>query len=108
MIMSVFERTKEIGTLRAIGWRKMRIMWMIIGESLLLSIGGAILGSAAAIALVKLLTKLPVASGIISGDIAMDVIVEGFLVAILVGAAGSIYPALWGANLLPTEALRRK
>ena len=108
MIMSVFERTKEIGTLRAIGWRRSRIMQMIIGESLLLSIGGAILGSAAAIALVKLLTKLPVASGIISGDISTDVIIQGFLVAILVGAAGSIYPALWGANLLPTEALRRK
>jgi putative ABC transport system permease protein len=108
MIMAVFERTKEIGTLRAIGWRKTRVMWMIICESLILSIAGAILGSAAGIALVKLLTKLPVASGIVSGEIATSVIVQGFLVAILVGAAGSIYPALWGANLLPTEALRRK
>jgi putative ABC transport system permease protein len=108
MIMSVFERTKEIGTLRAIGWRRSRIIQMIIGESLLLSIGGAIVGSVAGVGLVKLLTKLPVASGIVSGEIATPVIVQGFLVAILVGAAGSIYPALWGANLLPTEALRRK
>ena len=46
MVMSVFERTKEIGTLRAIGWRKSRIMRMVIGESLLLSIAGAALGSA--------------------------------------------------------------
>ncbi|HEY2827066.1 MAG TPA: ABC transporter permease [Pirellulales bacterium] len=108
MIMSVFERTKEIGTLRAIGWRRSRIIQMIIGESLLLSIGGAVLGSLAGIGLVKLLTKLPVASGIVSGDISTHVIVQGFIVAILVGAAGSIYPAIWGANLLPTEALRRK
>jgi putative ABC transport system permease protein len=108
MIMSVFERTKEIGTLRAIGWRRSRIIQMIIGESLLLSIGGAIIGSAAGVALVKLLTKLPIASGIVSGEISTGVFVQGFLVAILVGAAGSIYPAVWGANLLPTEALRRK
>jgi putative ABC transport system permease protein len=108
MIMSVFERTKEIGTLRAIGWRRSRIIQMIIGESLILSIGGAIIGSAAGIGLVKLLTKLPVAAGMVSGNISTDVIVQGFLVAILVGAVGSIYPAIWGANLLPTEALRRK
>jgi putative ABC transport system permease protein len=108
MIMSVFERTKEIGTLRAIGWRRSRIIQMIIGESVLLSIGGAIMGSVAGLALVKLLTKLPMASGVVSGEISTPVFVEGFLVAIIVGAAGSIYPALWGANLLPTEALRRK
>jgi putative ABC transport system permease protein len=108
MIMSVFERTKEIGTLRAIGWRRSRIMYMIIGESLILSVAGAVIGSLAGVGLVRLLTKLPVASGIVSGNISTPVIVQGFLVAILVGGVGSIYPALWGANLLPTEALRRK
>ena len=81
---------------------------MIIGESLILSIGGAVLGSLAGVGLVRLLTKLPVASGIVSGNISTPVIVQGFLVAILVGGVGSVYPALWGANLLPTEALRRK
>src|SRR5262249_40771360 len=108
MIMSVFERTKEIGTLRAIGWRRSRIIQMIVGESIILSLCGAIVGSAAGVALVKLLTKLPVASGIVSGEISSGVFIQGFLVAMLVGAAGSIYPAIWGANLLPTEALRRK
>ncbi len=103
MIMSVFERTKEIGTLRAIGWKKSRIMRMVIGESLLLSIGGAIVGSLGGIFLVKVLTHLPNASGIVSGHIAAPVIAEGFLVAILVGVFGAIYPALWSANLLPTE-----
>ena len=90
MIMSVFERTKEIGTLRAIGWKKSRIMGMVIGESLLLSIGGAIVGSLGGIFLVKVLTHLPNASGIVSGHIAAPVIAEGFLVAILVGVFGAI------------------
>ncbi len=108
MIMSVFERTKEIGTLRAIGWKRSRIIQMVIGESLLLSIGGAIVGSLGGIFLVKVLTQLPNASGIVSGHVAAPVIAEGFLVAILVGVFGAIYPALWSANLLPTEALRGK
>jgi putative ABC transport system permease protein len=106
MIMSVFERTKEIGTLRAIGWKRSRIIKMVIGESLLLSIGGAIVGSLGGILLVKILTQLPNAAGIVSGRVATPVIAEGFLVAILVGVFGAIYPALWSANLLPTEALR--
>jgi putative ABC transport system permease protein len=108
MIMSVFERTKEIGTLRAIGWKRSRIIKMVIGESMLLSLGGAIVGSLGGILLVKILTQLPNAAGIVSGRVAMPVIAEGFLVAILVGVFGAIYPAVWSANLLPTEALRRK
>ena len=82
-------------------------MGMVIGESLLLSIGGAIVGSLGGIFLVKVLTHLPNASGIVSGHIAAPVIAEGFLVAILVGVFGAIYPAL-SANLLPTKALRGK
>jgi len=107
MIMSVFERTKEIGTLRAIGWRRSRIMRMVIGESVLLSIVGAIFGSLVALVLVKFLTQLPIAAGFVHGNIDPPVIAQGFLVAILVGVLGAIYPALWSANLLPTEALRR-
>jgi putative ABC transport system permease protein len=108
MVMSVFERTREIGTLRAIGWRKSRIAQMIISESVLLSIGGAIVGSLAGIALTKFLSTLPNAAGFMTGDVPLAVIAQGFVVAILVGLVGAIYPALWSANLLPTEALRKK
>ena len=45
MFMSVFERTREIGILRAIGWRPSRVMRMILMESVLLSIGGGIVGT---------------------------------------------------------------
>src|SRR5262249_50302352 len=108
MIMSVFERTKEIGTLRAIGWRRSRIMGMVIGESVLLSVGGAVLGCAAGVLMAKLLTNLPVASGLVGGKVGTPLLIQGFIVALLVGVAGAIYPALWSANLLPTEALRRR
>ena len=47
MIMSVLERTQEIGILRAIGWRKLRVMRMILGESFVLSLGGAVVADSA-------------------------------------------------------------
>ncbi len=107
MVMSVFERTKEIGTLRAIGWRKSRIVRMVIGESLLLSIAGAALEAPAAQALAKFLSHMPNTAGVTQGTVEPSVFVEGLLVALIVGLLGSVYPALWSANLMPTEALRR-
>jgi len=44
VMMSTFERTREIGTLRAIGWRRQRVLWMIFGESVLLGSVGGLLG----------------------------------------------------------------
>jgi ABC-type antimicrobial peptide transport system permease subunit len=36
------------------------------------------------------------------------VILKGFLLAVAIGVGGAIYPAYWGANLRPVEAMRRK
>ena len=44
MIMAVYERTKEIGVLRAVGWKSRRILMMIIGETLVLTTLSAIVG----------------------------------------------------------------
>ncbi len=43
-LMSVFERTREIGVLRAMGWRRGKILWMIFGEALVVCFGGGVLG----------------------------------------------------------------
>jgi putative ABC transport system permease protein len=108
MVMSVYERVREIGTLRAMGWRKTRVMSMILGESVLLSFGGAVIGSAAALLLTRFLSRMPMTSELIEGKIAPVIFVEGFLLALLVGFAGALYPAFWGANLQPIEAMRKK
>jgi putative ABC transport system permease protein len=108
MIMSVFERTREIGTLRAIGWKKLRVMRMILSESLLLSLLGGAVGAVAAVLMLRVLSRMPLTSGLIEGDVALPVILQGFAIAAIVGLLGAAYPAYWGANLAPVEAMRKK
>jgi putative ABC transport system permease protein len=108
MIMSVFERTREIGILRAIGWRKSRVVRLILYESLVLSVAGALLGILGAVGLTRSLTLWPLVNGLIQGTVAPIVMVQGFVIALAVGLIGGAYPAYRGAYLLPTEALRHE
>jgi putative ABC transport system permease protein len=108
MVMSVFERTREIGILRAIGWRKSRVIRMILSESLLLSIAGAAAGIVAAVFLTRALTWWPLVNGLINGEVAPAVLIQGFFIALAVGLIGGAYPAYRGAHLPPTEALRHE
>jgi putative ABC transport system permease protein len=108
MIMSVLERVREIGILRAVGWRKGRVVRMILGESLMLSLAGAVAGTIGAVVLTRLLTHLPAVNNLIEGDIAPKIMVEGFLMALLLGLIGGTYPAYRASQLLPTEALRHE
>lgn len=108
MVMSVYERIREIGTLRAIGWKKIRVIRMILVEALLLSLAGGAIGAVAAIALTHMLSHFRETAGLIQGYIPPTVVVEGFLLAVAIGVGGAIYPAWWGANLRPVEAMRRK
>lgn len=108
MVMSVFERVREIGLLRAVGWRRSRVMRMILCESLLLALIGAALGSAVAIAGTRALSQMSLYARVVSGDVDPAVILQGVAIAVLVGLFGGLYPAWRAARLLPTEALRQE
>ena len=106
MMMSVFERTHEIGVLRAIGWRKSRVVRLIMLEALAVSVMGAIIGTLAAVVLTRALALIPTVRAIVDGHIAPVTIAEGIVVACLVAALGSLYPAYHAAKQTPMEALR--
>jgi putative ABC transport system permease protein len=106
VLMSVFERTHEIGILLAIGWRRSRILRMILFESMFLSLIGGIVGIAVGFAAVKLLQSTPFMRGKIEGDISWQLLGLAILIALGLGVLGGLYPAYRGSRLHPSEALR--
>ena len=106
MIMSVLERTQEIGILRAIGWRRRRIMRMILSESFVLSIAGAVAGIVGAMCLTRIVSRLPEAEGLVRPGHFTGGRRHRFCAGIAGGIDRRAYPAIRGANLAPTEALR--
>ena len=105
MMKAVSERTREIGVLRAIGWTQKRILGMIIGESLVLSLIAIVVGLAIGIGLVELLSTTQILQGI-TPSFSASLILKGIGVALFLGIIGGIYPAYRASRLSPTEALR--
>ncbi|MBX3413396.1 MAG: ABC transporter permease [Pirellulales bacterium] len=108
MIVAVFERTGEIGILRAIGWRKGRIVQMILLESSLLCLAGAVVGTGLAFLMTYLLSRAPATAGLVSATIPPHVVAQGFVIALLIGLLGASYPAFRASRLTPTTALRHE
>jgi putative ABC transport system permease protein len=106
LIMAVFERTREIGVLRAVGWRRSRILRMILGESLSLSFLAIVVGSLAGILGIQLLLLFPWARGLISPVYSLAIFGQAVAVALGVGLLGGLYPALRASRISPREALR--
>ena len=102
MLMSVFERTREIGVLKAVGWSNRKILTMIVGESLVITIVSAIIGSLIGFLACTLLGPQMGIEPLFTPKI----FIQAFSIAIVVGIVGGIYPALKAVRLPPTEALR--
>lgn len=98
MIMSVSERTKEIGMLRAIGASRQAILTMIVEESVAVCIAGSILGILLSFVLMRIIFGGVIAS--------WDVMLEAVLFMTVIGVLAAIYPAYHAAKIQPLEALR--
>jgi len=105
MIMSVYERTREIGVLRAVGWTRTRILGMIMGESIVLTITSAIVGAVIGVLGIELLNYIGL-FGTMIPIFTIESFVQAFGVAIIVGLIGGFYPAWRASKMPPTEALR--
>jgi putative ABC transport system permease protein len=108
MIMSVFERTREIGILRALGWRSSRIMRMIVGESLLLCLAAAVVGIVLGILATRALMLVPAIETFLEPQYTVGLFLKAFAVGVGVGIAGALYPAVRAVRLSPMEALRHE
>jgi len=106
MIMSVFERTREIGVLKAVGWKEKRILGMILGESVVLTLIAAVVGTVVAVVGVVVLLSFSSIGGVIKPSFAPEIFIRAFVVAFVVGIIGGLYPAYRASRLRPTEALR--
>ena len=104
MIMSVFERTREIGVLKAVGWKERRILGMILGESIVLTLLAAVVGTVLGVVGVEIL--LSFSNSTITPVFSIDILIKAFGVALIVGVLGGLYPAYRASKLQPTEALR--
>jgi putative ABC transport system permease protein len=108
MMMAVFERTREIGVLRALGWRRRRVLGLVLGEATALGLTGVVLGSAIGFAGVKALAQAPMGSIFITSDLPPGVLGIGLVLGLGLSLLGGLYPALRAAALDPTEALRHE
>lgn len=106
MVMSVNERTREIGVLKAVGWKESRILAMVLGESLVLTTIAAIVGIIIAIIGMNVLISATSIGGIIKPYFSMDILIRALAVAFIVGVLGGLYPAYHASRLSPMEALR--
>lgn len=108
MMMTVFERTKEIGILRALGWRRVRVLNLLLGEAAALGLVGAVIGTAMGYLGVKAVAQAPMASIFIAADLPPRVLALGVLLGLGLSILGGFYPAVRAAGLEPTEALRHE
>ena len=106
MLMSIYERTREIGTLRALGWTAPRILGQIVQESLFLCLLAAVFGAVIGVVLLTLVSRLPAVSQFITPAWNVQTFVIAFAVALGLGLLGGIFPAWRASRLQPVEALR--
>jgi putative ABC transport system permease protein len=102
MLVSVTERTKEIGLRKAVGARRRDIPYQFLTETITLSVLGGIIGILVGAAISALVT----ATGLLTTKVSIESVVLAFGFSAAVGIFFGIYPANRAAGLKPIEALR--
>lgn len=120
MLMAIFERMRELGMLLAIGMSKMRVFFMIMLESVILTLSGGVLGMLVAYLTVSYLGKygldLTSVGGDTLGEWGYDALVYPFvtpqeylsvtIIVIVTAMLAAVYPAIKALRLNPGEVVR--
>lgn len=102
MLVSVTERTREIGIRKAIGAKKQNILFQFLAESVTLSLIGGIAGIILGVLVGNLAGSFLKASAVIP----IDWVIIGVMLCVLIGVSFGTYPAYKASSLDPIEALR--
>lgn len=107
MLVSVTERTREIGIRKALGARRRDILYQFLTEAVVLSLLGGVLGAALAYGVIRALRQVkPLVQAMGAPVFSPEVLSVALLVSILVGIVFGLWPAWRAASLKPVEALR--
>jgi putative ABC transport system permease protein len=105
MLMSVFERKQEIAVLLALGWKRSRIVRMILLESAMLGFFGGIIGVLLGIGGVQIMKHSPAIRGLLEPDLSPHLMLMAIAIAVFVGVLSGLYPAWRSSRLTPSLAL---
>lgn len=111
LLAGVLERTNELTVLRAIGASRWQIVSLLIGEALLLTVAGALVGLALAFAggpIIEAAAKrfIPFAHEKTALSFTFETVVWNFAIAALVGIAAAVYPAWRASRAQPASATK--
>lgn len=109
MYTSVLERTKEIGTMKAIGAKNSDILWIFLFESGLLGLVGGAIGILIGVGLAKgteYVATTALGTPFLQASLPLYLIVGALAFSFLIGTASGILPAMQAAKLKPADALR--
>lgn len=102
MLVSVIERTREIGVRRAIGATRRNIRWQFLTEAVLLSLGGGILGVLLGMGIAKAISAFSPMPTLVRPSL----IFAGLSISVVTGVLAGVFPAWRASKLPPVEALR--
>jgi len=107
MLMSVMERTREIGTMKAIGATNADVMKIFLIESALIGLFGGVIGCLVGVGMAKAIRAVSIYYGIrIQTAVTPQLLLFSFGFSVLVGIVFGLWPARRAAKLSPIEALR--
>jgi putative ABC transport system permease protein len=102
MLVSVVERTREIGIRRALGARKRDIGRQFLSEAVMLSLSGGVVGVLLGMGIAWVLSNaFPLPTRVTPG-----LVIVGLLLSVFTGLLAGVFPARKAANLPPIDALR--